>query len=287
MTEAEQPKRREITFAQAEGLEGFPSQLKPREVSQELRSLLWLVFFKSLDAATKYSQMGGPSYLGNQWESVLHTWHVRIEFRFSDEFKNESKTLIPKIKMIFEKGDYLEIFRFVEFVIRHSDCPYSLPKQINQALVVGRAAYRIADQSVIPVASEEEERVVSQALESLHRDRFRGARRHFLQAGEMLTRGEWAESIRESIHSVESVVTVLEPDAGSLSKALRNLERRQRIHGSLKAGFGSLYGYTSDERGIRHPLIDEAAADVDETDALYMFGACASFVTYLIGKSGD
>jgi hypothetical protein len=116
---------------------------------------------------------------------------------------------------------------------------------------------------------------------------FRGARVHLLSAGELLTAGNWAESIRESIHAVESVVRALEPDASSLAKALSNQEKSQKIQASLKAGFGSLYGHSSDEKGIRHPLIDEPVAAVDETDALYMFGACGAFVTYLIGKSGQ
>jgi hypothetical protein len=58
-----------------------------------------------------------------------------------------------------------------------------------------------------------------------------------------------------------------------------------RIHPALGKGFGSLYGFTSDEKGIRHALLDEPAAQVDETDALYMLGSCASFVSYLINKA--
>jgi hypothetical protein len=53
----------------------------------------------------------------------------------------------------------------------------------------------------------------------------------------------------------------------------------------LSKALTSLYAYTSDEKGIRHALIDDSAAKVDETDALFMFGACAAFVSYLIGKA--
>jgi hypothetical protein len=35
-----------------------------------------------------------------------------------------------------------------------------------------------------------------------------------------------------------------------------------------------LYGYTSDQKGIRHPLLDDGTADVDEADAMFMIGAC-------------
>ena len=53
----------------------------------------------------------------------------------------------------------------------------------------------------------------------------------------------------------------------------------------MKLAFVKLYGFTSDEKGIRHPLLDLPAANVDETDALFMIGACAAFVSYLINKS--
>jgi hypothetical protein len=54
--------------------------------------------------------------------------------------------------------------------------------------------------------------------------------------------------------------------------------------GSLKAAFGSLYGYSSDEEGVRHALVFSNETQVDEADALFMLGACASFVSYLLAR---
>jgi hypothetical protein len=76
----------------------------------------------------------------------------------------------------------------------------------------------------------------------------------------------------------------LEPSTSELGPALNKLAIKAHIHQALKRGLGSLYGYASDEQGIRHSLVFEGEANVDEADALYMFGACAAFVTYLIGK---
>lgn len=70
-----------------------------------------------------------------------------------------------------------------------------------------------------------------------------------------------------------------------MNSALDRLESRAKIHNKFKHGFVNLYGYTSDEHGIRHPLLDDGTAKVDETDALFMIGACAAFVSYLIGKA--
>jgi hypothetical protein len=70
-----------------------------------------------------------------------------------------------------------------------------------------------------------------------------------------------------------------------LKDALGKLEKSVSIHGGLRSGFLSIYGYTNDEKGIRHPLLDDAQAKVDEADALFMIGACASFVSYIIHKA--
>jgi hypothetical protein len=53
----------------------------------------------------------------------------------------------------------------------------------------------------------------------------------------------------------------------------------------MKAAFNSLYGYTSDKQGIRHAYLNEPGLNPDETDALFMIGACAAFVSYLINKA--
>jgi hypothetical protein len=77
----------------------------------------------------------------------------------------------------------------------------------------------------------------------------------------------------------------LEPSVSTLGPALDALEKRGHLHGALKRAFSALYGYTSDEKGIRHALVLEDKAQVDETDALFMLGSCASFVSYLIARA--
>jgi hypothetical protein len=41
-----------------------------------------------------------------------------------------------------------------------------------------------------------------------------------------------------------------------------------------------LYGFASDEHGVRHPLLDKGDASVTEEDAMFMLGTCASLVTF-------
>jgi hypothetical protein len=78
---------------------------------------------------------------------------------------------------------------------------------------------------------------------------------------------------------------LLEPSATTLNPALDKLAKAGHVHPALKAGLSKLYGYTSDEPGIRHPLLEDGDAKVDETDALFMISACSAFVSYLISKA--
>ena len=96
---------------------------------------------------------------------------------------------------------------------------------------------------------------------------------------------EFADSVRASIHAVESAARNLGGPDDSLKNALAKLEAKGVIHAGMKKAFVALYGYTSDEKGIRHALLDQTDAQVTEADALFMLGACASFVTYMITRA--
>lgn len=52
------------------------------------------------------------------------------------------------------------------------------------------------------------------------------------------------------------------------------------VHPALKQAWMKMYGYTSDESGVRHGAIE--AATVDQSLAKYMLVTCSAFVSYLI-----
>jgi hypothetical protein len=217
---------------------------------------------------------------------LLRDWHVTRRFKAADDFSNSNAYWTNELKLMFIGGDYLTIFGFVQWVLRHDAKPYGLEIEVEGALRASRAAYAVFDDdTIIPIGSDPERETLVSAFADVAATEFRGARAHLREAGSELTAGNYGPSIRESIHAVEAVARVLEPGAQTLGPALSKLEKSVRVHPALRNGFGNLYGFTSDERGIRHALLDEPAAQVDETDALYMLGSCAAFVSYLINKA--
>ena len=160
-------------------------------------------------------------------------------------------------------------------------------RDIDGILKYCQAAYRVVEQKVIcPIGSDTEHSTIVQAFADLAANQFNGARAHLRNAASHLTSGAYADSVRESIHAVEAVGRTLDPTADVLSKALAKLEQKDLDPSSDEKGFTSLYAYPSDEKGMRHALLDDSTAKVDEADALFMFGSCAAFVSYLINKAG-
>jgi hypothetical protein len=275
--------RKKLTFEQAEGAESLPTQLKLKEVSQKLRTALWRVVSDSLRQARLFPDYAPAARLEEPWVSILRDMYTYRYHRMT--FRNEADRLIAEAQQIFEHGDYVAVFGWLQWILRRRDCPYQFSEKIDAALRFSRAAYRVLDRNtIVPTASEAEWDTLKRAFADLATTEFRGARTHLKNAAVELTAGRTADSIRESIHAVESVVRVLEPD-GNFSRALAKLGSKVEIHGAMRAGFESLYGFASDESGIRHPLLEEGAAAVDETDALFMIGGCAAFVSYLINKA--
>jgi hypothetical protein len=272
--------RKRLTFEQAEGAEPVPSQLELKEISPELRARLWSIFYERLAASQSSGYLAGPFVV------LLRDWHVNRRFQPADEFMPSCADWLPILKQLFMAGNYLEIFGFVQWVLRHQVKPHRLEINVEEALRTSRAAYGVFDtDTIVPIGSDPERETLARAFADVAASEFHGARSHLRNAGSELTAGNYGASIRESIHAVEAVARVLEPGAQTLGPALSKLEKSVRIHPALGKGFGSLYGFTSDEMGIRHALLDEPVAQVDETDALYMLGSCAAFVSYLINKA--
>jgi hypothetical protein len=275
--------RRQVTFLQAEGAEPLPSQLALREVSQELAAKIWLVLYGSLNA-TKVTMDYSPNRIGTAWREILSDWFVNHEHGFADEFTSELPAWTVVLKAKIASRRYLDVFEFLQFVLRHRNAPSAVIQGIAKALADSRAAYFITDRTIYPKASETEGQVLEDALSRLRHAEYGGARLHLATAATLLSQGDYAGSVRESASAVESIARTIEPEADKLSTALAKLQSSGRVHNGLRAAMNSLYGYASDEEGVRHSLVFQGASMVDEPDAIFMLGACASFITFVIRK---
>ncbi|MET4345500.1 hypothetical protein [Bradyrhizobium sp. RT9a] len=275
-------RRKKLTFAQAEGAEPLPSQLKRTEVSQELRAVLWGYVFSELNRTSRREMY---TYVGDPWKGVLKSAHVYFYHKPADEFDPSFNVAADDAKAAVFNSGWVQFYGWIQYLLRVKPTS-DFADRINKIMIYARSPYRVIDKEVLcPIGSDEEAQAITRAFDDLKKEKgLIGGREHLKAAAQELSAGNFADSVRESMHAVESVVRVLEP-SGEFAKALAKLEGSTNIHGALKKGFVSIYGFSSDEQGIRHPLLDKAAPDVDEADAIFMIGACAAFVSYLINKA--
>lgn len=151
------------------------------------------------------------------------------------------------------------------------------------------SAYRFIDGIITPITSELELNSIDDSINAIHK--FQGVSQHLNQALTLLSdrkSPDYRNSIKESISAVESLVKVItENPNGGLKDALKLLDGRGiKLHVSLREAFLKLYGYTSDEKGIRHSFLDEVP-EISFDDAKYMLVTCSSFCNYIISKWGS
>lgn len=98
---------------------------------------------------------------------------------------------------------------------------------------------------------------------------------------------DYRNSIKESISAIEALCKKISGnEKGTLGDCLKVIEDRGHIHPAMKRAFLQLYGYTSDQGGIRHALADGNEAPTLE-EARYMLVICCAFSNYLISKMSD
>lgn len=267
-----------LTFAQRVGAEPPPSQLRPDEISNQLRAELWGLIFPHTDSPRGVDL---PMY----FQPILRDAWVKHEHKLAHLFSVRQHDTQKRLGMLFGTGSFAQVFGFVEFILRHPLCPSDLPAKVSAALKECNAAYCLIDgDTFVPVGSEQDAAAYSAALDALDNANLSGARTHLKRAGEELGHGHFDKSVRESISAVESVARMVEPSATTLDPALKKIKDKAGLHPALQKGLSQIYGYTSDENGIRHALLDEPQANVDLYDALFMLGACSAFITYFVGK---
>jgi len=280
--------RKGMTFRQAEGVDPLPSQCELREISRETAATLWATVHETLDGCVKSSGIGGyhdSTHLQDPWKTVLKNWWVLHEYQNVDEFPSGHSWIVI-VKGIATSREYLKTFEFLQFVIDYGRIPY-FAENIARVLTRSRSAYRIIDKVICPISTDEQAEAVRAAMAEARAAAARGPYAHLTAASRALSAGDWSGCVRESISAVEGAAKSIEPAADALGKALAKLEGTIGLKPALKSAYKSLYGWSSDEEGIRHANVFEREADVTERDAMFMFGACASFVGYLLSAKRE
>jgi hypothetical protein len=213
-----------------------------------------------------------------------HLCYEHLKYPLSNiDFSNAQEIIdTTKIYLFHKSTKWYQIYDVVEIFIQFY--PDSI-NEFNRVFERENSAYRIIDNKVAPIIDGESINAIEEAISS----DYPGVKSHLQRALELLSDREnhdYRNSVKESISAVECLSRKITGNGHeSLMPLLNKLEKESGLHPALKKGFSSLYGYTSDEEGIRHSITDDSSK-VNLEEAHFFLVACSAFVNYLTQKFG-
>ena len=244
-----------------------------------LRNVLW-------NAVDVWVFGGLSGWIHNTWQWVVCQNIWIYFFRLPvDEIDAYWPKIKEELRGWFFNAEWYEVYDFVEFLA--AQLPGHVASQFivatTAALEREMAGYRFVAGELAPMTNEQEIAAIESALADT--SQLTVVQSHLQSALSKLshrTNPDFRNSIKESISAGEALCRVITgDDRATLGQALKRLtDRGLKFHPALEKAWGSLYGYTSDEDGIRHAMLEESTLTL--ADAKYFLVSCSAFITYLI-----
>lgn len=197
------------------------------------------------------------------------------------------------LRSIYFDLKWYEVYNLLDFVAQNAGGisrdwnPARFADAANFILATELSGYRFIKGELVPISNEAEVKALEEAVTTAEVHGIAGVRTHLLASLKLLGQKpepDYRNSIKEAISAVESAVKYITgTPGGGLDAALKELSKRVPIHAALAEGLRKLYGYTSDEDGIRHAILEEP--NVGFGEAKFMLVACSAFSNFLISKA--
>lgn len=260
-----------VTFSQRNGFRPLPTNMVPETASEDLRNTVWNL----IDSA--FNSNSYERITEKLWREL---YKLPVDTRpfdagYMDVSWNKAWRLVRN-KIL--QGEWYEFFDHLEFFVKWNS---GFEKAFNLLLAEEVSAYRLIKGEVCQITQENEINEVQTAIN--HTDRFFPVSEHISTALSLMSdrlKPDFRNSIKESISAVESAAKIVLGEPGiDLGKALGILQGRGKINGALKNGFAALYGWTSNQHGIRHGMTVESGVTL--ADVQFFLIICSAFANYL------
>jgi len=273
-----------MRFSQRIRKKPIKAKLQIDSMDNDLRIALWNAFQIFFLDEVKSDWISGSEF--KIFFKIL--WHnfFKLPLDTLDDYFPET---YKKIRKWFFEWEWYEVYDFIEFVSQ-VDSPVdkkNFRKFCNKMLERELSGYRFVGNMITKITDENELKEIEEAIEKSKKTKLSGVNLHLKSALSKLSdrkSPDYRNSIKESISAVEAISQIISGDPkAELGQALKIIEQNVGLHGALKKGFMAIYGYTSDEDGIRHAMLEESKVSFE--DAKYMLVSCSAFINYLIMKA--
>lgn len=257
------------------------------QISNELYRMLDIVFREENDC---WKPSFRNNVIDNFCNSLLNDVFCERSYLYSG-YHSDWKLLFEKIHDVIMLATYNEVLDIIQYIYawieyRIIDNQGVLVLCMNKVFEKENIGYRFIGNQITPITDEQELSAIEEACKSP----IDGCRKQIQKAVAFLSDREhpdYKNCIKESISAVESICQVIVGDnKATLGDALKKLEDKGvQIHPALKQGFLKLYGYSSDQGGIRHAE-GMFESNVTFEEAKFMLVSCSAFINYLIAEFG-
>jgi hypothetical protein len=199
-----------------------------------------------------------------------------------------SRSLVKQLTesvQIFFRAEWHWIFDFLEFSAKHAkECGPLLIKFVNVQLERENSAYRLVGTEVVEITDKTEITSIEEALTGP-----KAARIHFERAIDLLSdrrAPDFRNSIKESISAVEAICRLIaNSHSDTLGLAVKKVSTKTPLHPAFEQALLKLYGFTCDDGGIRHALMEEPS--LGYADAKFMLVLCSAFTNFLLARCAE
>lgn len=263
-------------------------------MSNELKNSIWNLFLNLYDQDDK-----------NYWVRVAK--HIAEFFRKVpiDDLPYQDYDCRNWVKKYFYSLKWYEVYDLTEFIVHnhvamtrewlnyiggyhyHRVEQSDLIAEVNLLLERELSGYRFISDFLTPISDKMEVDEIETAVNQSIEKGLLGTHEHIRTALQLLGKKptpDYRNAIKESVSAIESIAKQISgSESRGLEGALAEVSKHIEMHGALKSGFIKLYGYSSDEDGIRHAILDQP--NIGFAEAKYMIVSCSAFVNFLISKA--
>ncbi|MCV9938633.1 hypothetical protein OIU35_19985 [Boseaceae bacterium BT-24-1] len=278
-----------MRFSERLGLTPVRLHLQRDAVDEALRAGLWTALKTTvLDFQRSYGAWDDRYYMISK-RVIVFFFKVPI-----DSAPNDADVFVSNIRKWFFAAKWFQLYDLIEFMYEngYSD-EYDQDAKIerfsglvNQFLEQEKSAFRLVAGHVTELTGDSEINEIEEAAAS--KGKFSGVSLHIKSAVGLYSdrkNPDYRNSVKEAICAVEAAArTICQDDKATLGAAVKAIDKSHTMHPALKEGLLKIYGYSSDEGGIRHALTDQSK--VDHADAKFMIVSCSAFCNFLIEKYG-
>lgn len=254
-----------------------PKPFQKEEMDDDLRNGLWNVFYESFIQSLYHIHSNVTSYRHPIYREVF----VNFLNRPIDEYDHFHVGGIF-VKGVYQREQPYKVYDLIEFVIQYLARQGAVKKNefiraCNDVLTQENSAYRIVEGLVVPVIDKQEIAEIETALKTSAK----GCLEKSLALFSDRENPDYENSIKESIHAVESIAK----EITRKEKSLNALTQELKLHPNLTNALNELYNWTSKD-GIRHGKSDKPLS-VNQDTARFMLVTCSAFVNYVIVRNSE